>query len=50
MPIVSEAQRRLMYAAAAGKSKKVPVKVAKEFIKAGAAKDLLPERKKKNAN
>jgi hypothetical protein len=46
MPPVSEAQRRLMYAAAAGKSTKVPQKVAKEFIRKDQL-GKLPARKKK---
>lgn len=46
MPVKSEAQRRLMYAAAAGKSDKVPKKVAREFLAAPAKKNL-PERKGK---
>lgn len=32
MPFASDAQKRLMFAAAAGKSDKVPKKVAKKYI------------------
>jgi hypothetical protein len=46
MPPVSQAQRRLMHAAAKGKSKKVSKKVGQEFIKDDHKKGL-PERKKK---
>ena len=46
MPIESKAQQRAMYAAAQGKSTLgIPKKVAKEFIKAGPAKDNLPAKK-----
>lgn len=34
MPIKSKSQQRLMFAAAAGKTDKVPKEVAKEYIKA----------------
>jgi hypothetical protein len=34
MPIKSKSQQRLMFAAAAGKTDKVPKKVAEEFIEA----------------
>ena len=40
-PMKSEAQRRLMYAAAAGKSTKVKPAVAKKFIR-----DSAPPKKK----
>jgi len=50
MPIVSEAQRRAMYSAAAGKSTLgIPKKVGKEFVAAGKAKAKLPERAKSSA-
>jgi hypothetical protein len=46
MPIESNAQRRAMYAAAAGKSTLgIPEKVGKEFVAAGPASKKLPERK-----
>jgi hypothetical protein len=46
MPIESKAQQRAMYAAAQGKSTLgIPKKVAKEFIKAGPAKNNLPAKK-----
>jgi hypothetical protein len=44
MPPVSEAQRRLMHMAAAGKSTKVPQKVGREFIRKDQP-GKLPERK-----
>lgn len=47
MPPVSQAQRRAMYAAAAGKSTlKIPKKVGKEFVKADKG-GKLPARKSK---
>lgn len=47
MPPVSEAQRRAMYAAAAGKSTLgIPKKVGKEFTKADKP-GKLPKRKRK---
>jgi hypothetical protein len=46
MPPVSESQRRLMHAAAAGRSKKVSRKVGKEFSKADKP-GKLPEHKRK---
>lgn len=47
MPFTSEAQKRAMYAAAAGKSTLgIPKAVGKEFVAAGPASDKLPERKK----
>lgn len=49
MPIVSEAQRRAMYAAEEGKSTLgIPQKVGAEFVAAGSASKNLPERKKPN--
>ena len=46
MPIESGAQRRAMYAAAAGKSTLgIPKEVGKEFVAAGPASGRLPERK-----
>jgi hypothetical protein len=45
VPPVSEAQRRLMHMAAAGKSTKVPQKVGREFIRKDTA-GKLPERKR----
>ena len=44
MPMKSEAQRKLMYAAAEGKSSKVPQSVAKEYV-ASDKGGKLPERK-----
>jgi hypothetical protein len=47
MPIESEAQRRAMYAAAAGKSTLgIPKSVGKDFVAAGPASSNLPKRKK----
>jgi hypothetical protein len=47
MPIVSEAQRKAMYAAKAGRSTLgIPKKVGAEFVKAGPASSKLPERVK----
>lgn len=46
MPIESNAQRRAMYAAAAGKSTLgIPKAVGQDFVAAGAASKKLPERK-----
>lgn len=47
MPMRSKAQNRLMRAAAAGKSSKVPMGVAKEYVAAQKGKPIksLPERK-----
>ena len=53
MPIVSEAQRKAMYAAAAGKSTLgIPKSVGKDFVAAGPASSSLPEKapKKKSKN
>jgi hypothetical protein len=48
MPVVSEAQRRAMYAAKDGKSTLgIPASVGREFIAATPAGAKLPERKKK---
>ena len=45
MPIVSEAQRKAMYAAAAGKSTLgIPKSVGKDFVAAGPASSNLPEK------
>lgn len=45
-PIVSQAQRGAMYAAAAGHSTLgIPQKVGKDFVKAGPASKHLPKRK-----
>jgi hypothetical protein len=44
MPVKSKAQQRLMYAVLEGTSDKVPKKVAKEFVKSKAPKNL-PEKK-----
>lgn len=45
MPIKSDAQRRAMYAAAAGKSTLgIPQSVGKEFVAAGPASSDLPEK------
>jgi len=47
MPVVSEAQKRAMYAAASGRSTLgIPAKVGKEFIEATPKGKKLPERKK----
>lgn len=47
MPIVSEAQRRAMYAAKAGHSTLgIPKSVGTDFVAAGPASSHLPERKK----
>lgn len=47
MPMVSEAQRRAMYAAAAGHSTLgIPKTVGKDFVAAGPASKNLPARKK----
>ena len=47
MPIVSEQQRKAMYAAAAGKSTLgIPKSVGKDFVAAGPASNNLPKRKK----
>jgi hypothetical protein len=46
MPIVSEAQRRAMYAAASGNSTiGIPKSVGKDFVAAGPASKNLPQRK-----
>ena len=48
MPIVSEAQRRAMYAAASGKSTLgIPKSVGQDFVDAGPASKKLPEKKTK---
>lgn len=47
MPPVSQAQRRLMHAAAEGKSKKVSKKVGKEYVNADKG-GKLPEKKHKH--
>ncbi len=45
MPIVSDAQRKAMYAAAAGKSTlAIPKSVGKDFVAAGPASSNLPAR------
>jgi len=45
MPIVSESQRRAMYAAAAGKSTLgIPASVGKDFVAAGPASKNLPDK------
>jgi hypothetical protein len=45
MPIVSEQQRKAMYAAASGKSTLgIPKSVGKDFVSAGPASSNLPER------
>jgi len=45
MPIVSEQQRKAMYAAASGKSTLgIPKSVGKDFVAAGPASSNLPER------
>lgn len=48
MPMKSKAQSRLMHAAAAGKSSKVPAKVGKKFVEEQHGKPVkgLPEKKK----
>ncbi len=48
-PFKSQAQAKLMFAAAAGTSDKVPKKVAKEFIEAsrGQKVSALPKKKRK---
>jgi hypothetical protein len=51
MPIESDAQRRAMYAAAAGKSTLgIPQSVGKDFVAAGPASKNLPERKAPKKN
>lgn len=46
MPIVSQQQRKAMYAAAAGKSTLgIPKSVGKDFVAAGPASAKLPTRK-----
>jgi hypothetical protein len=46
MPIVSQQQRKAMYAAAAGKSTLgIPQKVGKDFVAAGPASSNLPVKK-----
>jgi hypothetical protein len=46
MPYVSEAQRRAMFAAKAGKSTLgIPKSVGADFVAAGPASKNLPERK-----
>lgn len=50
MPAVSEAQRKAMYAAAAGKSTLgIPAKVGKEFVAATPAGKLPAKAPKKGA-
>jgi hypothetical protein len=50
MPIVSQQQRKAMYAAAAGKSTLgIPQSVGKDFVAAGPASGDLPKKKKKAA-
>lgn len=45
MPIVSEAQRKAMYAAASGKSTLgIPKSVGQDFVAAGPASSKLPEK------
>jgi hypothetical protein len=45
VPIVSESQKRAMYAAAAGKSTLgIPPSVGKDFVVAGPASKNLPEK------
>ena len=45
MPIKSEAQRRAMYAAAAGKSTLgIPKSVGQDFVAAGPASSKLPQK------
>jgi hypothetical protein len=45
MPYVSDAQRKAMYSAAAGKSTLgIPKKVGQDFVAAGPAKPNLPAR------
>lgn len=56
MPFKSKAQARLMYAAAAGKSDKVPQSVGQEFVNASRGmkfsklKDYLGKKKKEKKN
>ena len=51
MPVVSEAQRRAMYAAKEGHSTLgIPKSVGADFIAATPAGAKLPERKKKKAD
>jgi hypothetical protein len=46
MPIVSEAQRKAMYAASEGRSTLgIPKAVGKEFVAAGPASARLPQHK-----
>lgn len=47
MPIVSEAQRRLVFRAEAGKSSKMSIATAKKFLRHGNPDRKLPERKRK---
>lgn len=47
MPFKSDAQRRLMYAAAQGKTNKVPKAVAKKFINESPSGANLPPKVKK---
>lgn len=50
MPMVSNAQRRAMFAAANGKSTLgIPKKVGSEFVKAGVVSAKLPEKVKAKA-
>ena len=50
MPIQSKAQQGAMYAAAEGKSTLgIPKKVGKEFVKAGPATNILPNKVNKRA-
>jgi len=50
MPIVSQQQRKAMYAAANGKSTLgIPKKVGKEFVAAGPASAKLPKRAPKKS-
>jgi hypothetical protein len=49
MPIVSDQQRKAMYAAAAGKSTLgIPKSVGKEFVAAGPASSNLPKKAPKS--
>jgi len=49
IPIVSENQRKAMYAAAAGKSTLgIPKSVGKEFVAAGPASPSLPKKAPKD--
>lgn len=52
MPSVSQAQNRLMHAAAEGKVEGVPEKVGKEFVKADHGRKIgkLPKHVKKKAS